>query len=100
MVPGGFDWDDIGDFNSVAGLLPSSGRRNIKILGDSDQVVSLDSGGDMVVPDGGRTIALLGVDDMIVVDTPDALLVAPRARSQEVKDMVGKLSQYGRDDIL
>ena len=100
MVPGGFDWDDIGDFNSVAGLLPSSGRRNIKILGDSDQVVSLDSGGDMVAPDGGRTIALLGVDDMIVVDTPDALLVAPRARSQEVKDMVGKLSQYGRDDVL
>lgn len=100
MVPGGFDWDDIGDFNSIAGLLPSSNRRNIKILGDSDRVVYLDSGGDMVVPETGRTIALLGVDDMIVVDTPDALLVAPRARSQEVKDMVGKLSQYGRDDIL
>lgn len=100
VVPGGFDWDDIGDFNSVAGLLPSSNRRNIKILGDSDQVVYLDSGGDMIVPNGDRTIALLGVDDMVVVDTPDALLVAPRARSQEVKDMVGKLSQYGRDDIL
>ena len=100
VVPGGFDWDDIGDFNSVAGLLPSSNRRNIKILGDADRVMYLDSAGDMVVPGSQRTVALLGVDDMIVVDTPDALLVAPRARSQEVKDMVGKLAQYGRDDIL
>ena len=100
VVPGGFDWDDIGDFNSVAGLLPSSNRRNIKILGDADRVMYLDSAGDMVVPGSERTVALLGVDDMIVVDTPDALLVAPRARSQEVKDMVAKLAQYGCDDIL
>ena len=56
--------------------------------------------GDVVVADGNRTIALLGVNDMVVVDTPDALLVVPRARSQEVKDMVKKLDQIGRDDIL
>jgi mannose-1-phosphate guanylyltransferase len=43
---------------------------------------------------------LLGVDDMVVIDTPDALLVAPRARSQEVKNMVSKLSGLGRDEIL
>lgn len=100
VVPGSFGWDDIGDFNSVAALLPSSNRRNIKILGDADRVMYLDSAGDMVVPGSERTVALLGVDDMIVVDTPDALLVAPRARSQEVKDMVAKLAQYGCDDIL
>ena len=100
MVPGGFGWDDIGDFNSLAALLPSRNAQNIKLLGDNDSLVQLDSAGDVVVADGNRTIALLGVNDMVVVDTPDALLVAPRARSQEVKDMVKKLDQIGRDDIL
>ncbi|WEV63779.1 sugar phosphate nucleotidyltransferase [Bifidobacterium sp. ESL0732] len=100
MVPGDFGWDDIGDFNSVAALLPSTGARNIKILGDSDKVVSLDSAGDVVMPLTDRTIALLGVNDMVVADTPDALLIAPRARSQEVKDLVAYLDREGRDDIL
>lgn len=100
MVPGDFGWDDIGDFNSVAALLPSTGSRNIKILGDTDKVVSLDSAGDVVMPLSDRTIALLGVNDMVIADTPDALLIAPRARSQEVKNMVAYLDSEGRDDIL
>ena len=100
MIPGDFGWDDIGDFNSVAAMLPSRDGRNIKVLGDSDRVVSLDSAGDVVVPRADRTIALLGVNDMVVVDTPDALLIAPRARSQEVKAMVARLSEEGRDDLL
>lgn len=100
MIPGDFGWDDIGDFNSVAALLPSSDERNMKILGDGDRVVHLDSAGDVVVPDSGRTIALLGVNDMVVIDTPDALLITPRARSQEVKTMVAHLNEIGRDDIL
>lgn len=100
VVPGGFGWDDIGDFNSIAALLPSSNRQNIKILGEADLVSYIDSAGDVVVPAAGRTIALLGVDDLVVVDTPDALLIAPRARSQDVKTMVSKLSGDGQDDIL
>lgn len=100
MVPGDFGWDDIGDFNSVAALLPSVNERNIKVLGSVDDVEMLDSAGDVVVPSGDRTIALLGVNDMVVVDTPDALLIAPRARSQEVKAMVRHLEQSGREELL
>ncbi len=100
MIPGDFGWDDIGDFNSVAALLPSANQQNIKILGDREDVSYIDSAGDVVVPAAGRTIALLGVNDMVVVDTPDALLVAPRARSQEVKNMVAHLRQEGRDELL
>ncbi len=54
----------------------------------------------MVVPNSGRTIALLGVNDMVVVDTPDALLIAPRARSQEVKAMVKHLADSGHENLL
>ena len=100
VVPGGFGWDDVGDFNSVAALLPSVTRTNVKILGDADRVSCLDSAGDVVVPESGRLVALLGVDDLVVVDTPDALLVAPRARSQEVKDMVTHLRESGHGDVL
>ena len=100
MIPGDFGWDDIGDFNSVAALLPSVDERNLKILGNTEQVVTLDSAGDIVVPNSARTVALLGVNDMVVVDTPDALLITPRARSQEVKSMVKTLAESGCDELL
>lgn len=100
MIPGDFGWDDVGDFNSVAALLPSVNERNIKVLGNVDDVAYLDSAGDVVVPNSGRTIALLGVNDMVVVDTPDALLIAPRARSQEVKAMVKHLADSGHENLL
>ena len=100
MITGDFGWDDIGDFNSVAALLPSVDERNLKILGNTEQVVTLDSAGDIVVPNSERTVALLGVNDMVVVDTPDALLITPRARSQEVKSMVKTLAESGCDELL
>lgn len=100
MIPGDFGWEDIGDFNSVAALLPSVDERNLKILGNTEQVVTLDSAGDIVVPNSERTVALLGVNDMVVVDTPDALLITPRARSQEVKSMVKTLAESGCDELL
>ncbi|KFI68227.1 mannose-1-phosphate guanylyltransferase [Bifidobacterium magnum] len=100
VIPGDFGWDDIGDFNSLAALLPSVNERNLKVLGDVDQVVSIESAGDVVVPKSGRMIALLDVDDMVVVDTPDALLIAPRARSQDVKKIVRHLADEGYEDVL
>jgi len=48
----------------------------------------------------GKLVALLGVKDLVVVDTPDALLIADRARSQEVGELVKKLEKQHRDDLL
>ena len=56
--------------------------------------------GGIVVPASGRRIACLGVDDLVIVDTPDALLVTTRARSQEVKKVVAKCKENGWRDIL
>ena len=100
VVPGGFGWDDVGDFNSVAALVPSVDGYNNKIIGESDRVVCLDSAGNVVAPGSKRLVALLGADDLVVVDTPDALLVAPRAWSQDVKRLVGLLSATGHEDLL
>ena len=50
--------------------------------------------------DPGRPIAVLGLDDVVVVDTPDAILVTTRARAQQVKDVVQELHERGLDDLL
>ncbi|MGC5167314.1 mannose-1-phosphate guanylyltransferase [Luteimicrobium sp. DT211] len=100
VVPGTFGWDDVGDFNSLAALLPSLDGTGTKILGDEANVVRVESAGSVLVPAAGRPIAVLGLDDVVVVDTPDALLVTTRARAQQVKDVVQELHERGLDDLL
>ncbi len=53
-----------------------------------------------MVPGSGRLVAVLGIDDVVVVDTPDALLVTTRARAQQVKDVVEAVRRRGADDLL
>ncbi|GAA4717719.1 mannose-1-phosphate guanylyltransferase [Isoptericola chiayiensis] len=100
MVPGSFGWDDVGDFNSLAALLPADDDSGSKVLGDSADVVRVQSAGSVVVPAGGRTVTLLGIDDVVVVDTPDALLVTTRGRAQQVRAMVDAVRASGREDLL
>jgi len=51
--------------------------------------------GLVVVPNSGRLVAALGVRDLIIVDTPDAVLICPRDRAQEVKHLVDELKNLG-----
>ena len=96
VVPGRFGWDDVGDWHSLAGLLPPGSP---VVLGDPTDVVAIDAGG-LVVPAGGRLVAVVGLRDVVVVDTPDALLVTTRQHAQQVKDVVGSLKESGRTDLL
>lgn len=99
VVPADFTWDDIGDFASLATQLADSGDHpGVRILGPSDQVVVIDSTG-MVAAHGGRTVVTLGVPDVVVIDTLDALLVTTRDRVQDVKDIVRTLRESGREDL-
>ncbi len=102
VVPGDFGWDDVGDFASLSTLLPPApdGDDGARVLGDASQVVRLDSLGSLVVPGSGRLVAVLGIDDVVVVDTPDALLVTTRARAQQVKEVVEAVRRRGADDLL
>jgi len=52
------------------------------------------------VPHGGRTLAVLGLDDVVVVDTGDALLVTTTAHAQDVKSLVEALKVSGRSDLV
>ena len=94
-VPATFGWDDVGDFDSLATLLGGAG---VTVLGDADLVEAQDATG-LVVPAGSRVVAVVGLDDVVVVDTPDAVLVTSRARAQQVKQVVDALKERGRTDL-
>ncbi|GCD91656.1 mannose-1-phosphate guanylyltransferase [Nocardioides sp. LS1] len=97
VVPASFGWDDIGDFDSLATLLEGDGK-DVTVLGDDALVRTLDATG-LVVPRSGRVVAVVGLDDVVVVDTPDALLVTTRAHAQRVKDVVAGLKDADRADL-
>lgn len=85
VVPGEFTWADVGDFASLAGLLPVD-PSGATVLG-TGEVLTVDAAGGFVVPDG-RTVVLAGVDDVVVVSTPDVLLVTTRSHAQRLSDVV------------
>lgn len=98
VVPGSFGWDDIGDFASLGAMLPP-GPQGCAVVGDPTLVEAIDSSG-VVVADGGRLVALLGIEDVVVVDTPDAVLVTTRERAQDVKLVVEHLKATGRGRLV
>ena len=97
VVPARFGWDDVGDFASLSALLPG-GTERPQVLGDRSLVVDRDSTG-LVVPGGGRVVAVVGLEDVIVVDTPDAVLVLAKDRAQDVKAVVDDLAARGLDAV-
>jgi mannose-1-phosphate guanylyltransferase len=100
-VPGAFGWNDIGDFHTLGDVLPADEANNVVIdPGDGAEkpdVLLVDSAGVVVVPHSGRLVSVLGMRDIVVVDTPDAVLVCPRERAQDVKRLVDELK--GRGDL-
>jgi mannose-1-phosphate guanylyltransferase len=90
-----FGWNDVGSWNAVYELLTRDELGNCLAPGS----VCLDSS-DNFVDVRGKMVALLGVQNLIVVDTPDALLVASRDRAQQVGDVVKALEKAQRHDLL
>ena len=89
-------WNDVGSWNAVYELLARDGAGNVAradVLADS-------SSGCYVDAQSGKLIALVGVRDLVIVDTPDALLVADREKAQQVSQLVKTLEKRGREDLL
>jgi mannose-1-phosphate guanylyltransferase len=90
-----FGWNDVGSWNAVYELLARDGNGNVF----RGEALARSSSGNYVDAEG-KLIALLGVKDLIVVDTPDALLIADRSRAQEVGDIVKELEAKRRHELL
>lgn len=92
VVPADFGWSDLGSFSSAWELATDSDRGNVTPEG----TLVHDSEGCYVHAPKGKLVALVGVSDLVVVDTEDAILVVPRERAQDVKAIVRALQE--RDD--
>jgi mannose-1-phosphate guanylyltransferase len=99
VIAGDFSWDDVGDFASIAKLQSGGRKSDLAILGQHARVLA-DSASGIVVSDSDRLITLIGVDNIVVVDTADALLVTTAEHAQRVKSVVDALKVSGRTDVL
>lgn len=99
VIPGTFTWDDVGDFASLSKLNSNASGSDLAILGENARVLS-DASSGIVVAQTKRVISLIGVRDIVVVDTEDALLVTTIQNAQKVKTVVDALKVSGRSDIL
>ena len=99
VIPGTFDWDDVGDFASIAKLHSGGRSSDLAILGENARVLA-DASSGIVVSQTSRIISLIGVRDIVVVDTPDALLVTTSQNAQRVKSVVDALKLSGRSEVL
>jgi len=96
LVPANFYWTDLGSWDALREILPQDDNGNI-IRADS---LDLNSKGICVLSRGNRLISTIGLKDVIIADTPDALLVCDKSRAQEVKRVVELLKSGNRKERL
>jgi mannose-1-phosphate guanylyltransferase len=96
VIPVDIGWSDIGTWASVMTIYDADEDGNV-LVGD---VLNVDSQETMVLSDGKRLVAAVGLEDLIIVDTPDALLITRRDTSQQVRDVVKTLRRQKREDLL
>lgn len=88
-------WSDVGSWESLAEVHEPDAAGNA----GNATLLAIDSSGCLVHAPG-KVVALLGVRDLVVVDTPDAILVCPRERTQDVRQLVDALAAKGRTDLV
>ncbi|MBT4124302.1 MAG: NTP transferase domain-containing protein [Candidatus Pacebacteria bacterium] len=100
LIPGDFGWSDVGDWKVVYDLGNKDHNTNV-VVGSDEKVstVTVNSTGNLIHTNG-KLVALIGLEDMIVVDTDEILMVCPKEKSQDVKKIVNKLKTEKRKEYL
>ncbi|MDX9723091.1 MAG: sugar phosphate nucleotidyltransferase [Myxococcota bacterium] len=98
VIPATFGWTDLGHWAALDEDFPADEQGNVAL----GSTLLLDCKDSVVVDTlaSSRKVVALGVDELVIVDTADALLVCPKARVQEVRRVVDALSAEGREDLL
>lgn len=95
VVPGEFGWNDVGSWDMLGVLHQSDSDGNIKV----GNTLAIDTK-DSIIYSSGKLVATVGVDDVIIVETPDAIMVCSKDRAQDVKKIVDELKISGREELL
>ncbi len=98
VVEAGFEWDDLGSWTALAAHMAADADGNT--VEAPERFLGEDVSDCIVLGGGGKLICALGVRGLVVVDTEDALFICARDRDQEVKRIVEKLKDQGREDLL
>ncbi|MGN6389632.1 MAG: mannose-1-phosphate guanylyltransferase/mannose-6-phosphate isomerase [Burkholderiaceae bacterium] len=93
VVKGAFDWTDVGAWNAVADATPSDDNGNTS---NRCETIVLDSRNTHIEAND-RLVVAIGVDDLVLIDTEDALLVAHKSKAQQVRDVVAQLKANDHD---
>ncbi len=96
VVPTDLGWSDVGSWATLLDLLPASDGAENVVIG---QHVGIETRGSLIYsPD--RLIATVGLENVVIVDTGDAILICPKERAQDVKRIVEQLQEQGRHEVL
>jgi mannose-1-phosphate guanylyltransferase len=95
-VPGDFGWNDVGSWSALGDLRPADKSGNI----GTENTITIDARGNILYGSGKRVIAAVGVDDLVIVATDDAVLVMPKSRAQDVREVVKSLETTNRKEFL
>ena len=96
VVTGTYTWDDVGSWDSLYDHLPADSQGVIA----RGETVAVDCHDSLLVSESGQLIAGIGLQGLTVVATKDAILVVPKGRSQDVKQVVDALKAQGRVNLL
>lgn len=103
VVPVDVGWSDLGSWAALLDALSAAAEatnRVVTLSGGGGESIDAGSHDILVSAQGGRLVATVGLTDVIVVDTPDAVLVVSRQAAQDVKQIVDRLAGEGRDELL
>ncbi|RME00009.1 MAG: mannose-1-phosphate guanylyltransferase [Calditrichaeota bacterium] len=95
VLAGNFGWNDLGSWNEVYEIQPKDEQKNVA----KEHHVLLDTRG-CLVDVNNKVVAAIGLKDMIIVDTEDAMLICPRDRAQDVREVVEALKRKKMDHLL
>ncbi len=102
-LPGDFEWNDLGCWSALHEHASGCPPENVSLVnvfeGEDPLCISIDSSGNYIHAPG-KVIALVGVTNLVVVQTKDALLITTRERSQDVGKVVAELKSAGREDLI
>lgn len=99
VVPAAIGWSDLGSWSALRDYRGSQGDTVVSVE-EPARVIDVGGRNALVHAAGGRLVAVVGLEGIIVVDTPDALLVAAADAAQDVKAIVDRLRAEGRTDLL
>ncbi len=91
VIPAELGWSDVGSWDSAMALLPAGEGENVSV----GEHLAIDTKGTFVFSAADRLVATVGIENLMVVDTPDALLILPRGQSERVKEIVQRLETEG-----